>query len=103
MILMTRIITMVWSTHLEPDILEFEVKWARESITTNKASGCDRILAELFQILKMMLWKCCTKYASKIVKLNSAHRTGKGKFSLQPQRKWKKVKLVSSVWLFATP
>ena len=39
-------------THLEPDILECEVKWALESITTNKASGGDRIPAELFQILK---------------------------------------------------
>ena len=39
-------------THLEPDILEWEVKWALESITTNKASGGDRIPAELFQILK---------------------------------------------------
>ena len=39
-------------THLEPDILECEVKWALESITTNKASGDDRIPAELFQILK---------------------------------------------------
>ena len=39
-------------THLEPDILECEVKWALESITTNKASGSDRILVELFQILK---------------------------------------------------
>jgi len=39
-------------THLEPDILEFEVKWALRSITTNKASGGDRIPVELFQILK---------------------------------------------------
>ena len=39
-------------THLEPDILECEVKWARESITTNKASGGDGIPVELFQILK---------------------------------------------------
>ena len=39
-------------THLEPDILECEVRWALESITTNKASGCDRIPIELFQILK---------------------------------------------------
>ena len=39
-------------THLEPDILEYEVKWALESITTNKASGGDGIPAELFQILK---------------------------------------------------
>ena len=39
-------------TNLEPDILECEVKWALESITTNKASGGDRISVELFQILK---------------------------------------------------
>ena len=39
-------------THLEPDILECEVKWASESITTNKASGGDGIPVELFQILK---------------------------------------------------
>ena len=39
-------------THLEPDILECEVRWALGSITTNKASGDDRIPAELFQILK---------------------------------------------------
>ena len=42
-------------THLEPDILECEVKWALESITRNKASGGDGIPVELFQILKMML------------------------------------------------
>ena len=39
-------------THLEPDILECEVKWALGSITTNKASGGDGIAVELFQILK---------------------------------------------------
>ena len=39
-------------THLEPDILECEVKWALESITMNKASECDGISVELFQILK---------------------------------------------------
>ena len=39
-------------THLEPDILECEVKWALESIITNKASAGDVIPAELFQILK---------------------------------------------------
>ena len=39
-------------TDLEPDILECEVKWALESISMNKASGGDRIPAELFQILK---------------------------------------------------
>ena len=39
-------------THLEPDILECEVKWALESITMNKASGSDAIPVELFQILR---------------------------------------------------
>ena len=39
-------------TYLEPDILEFEVKWALGSITMNKASGADGIAVELFQILK---------------------------------------------------
>ena len=39
-------------THLEPDILECEIKWALRSITMNKASGGDGIPAELFQILK---------------------------------------------------
>ena len=39
-------------THLEPDILECQVRWALESITTKKASGCDGIPVELFQILK---------------------------------------------------
>ena len=39
-------------THLESDILECEVKWALESITTNKASGGDEIPVELFQVLK---------------------------------------------------
>ena len=47
-------------THLEPDILECEVKWAS---------------------------KCCTQYASKFGKLSSGHRTGKGQFSFQSQRK----------------
>ena len=74
-------------THLEPDILESEINWAVGSITTNKASGDDRIPAELFQILKMTLLKCCTQYASKFGKLNSGHRTGKGQFSFQSQIK----------------
>ena len=42
----------ITNTHLEPDILECEVKWALESITMNKASGGDGIPMELFQILK---------------------------------------------------
>ena len=46
-------------THLEPDILECEVKWALESITTNKASGGDGIPVELFQILLKVLHSIC--------------------------------------------
>ena len=49
---MTQINTMCVITHLESDILEFEVKWALGSITTNKPSGGDGIPVELFQILK---------------------------------------------------
>ena len=74
-------------TNLEPDILECEVKWALESITTNKASGGDGIPVELFQTLKDDAVKCCTQYASKFGKLSSGHRAGKGLFSFQFQRK----------------
>ena len=73
-------------THPEPDVLECEVKWALGSITTNKASGGDGILVELFQILKDDAVNC-TQYASKFGKLSSGHRTGKGQFSFQFQRK----------------
>ena len=48
-------------THLEPDILECEVKWALRSITMNKTSGGDGIPVELFQILKDDAVKCCTQ------------------------------------------
>ena len=74
-------------THLEPDTLECEFKCALGSITTNKASGGDGIPVELFQIQKVMLCKCCTQYASTFGKLRSGHRTGKGQFSFQFQRK----------------
>ena len=52
---------------------------------TNKASGGDGILAELFQILKMMLLKCCIQYASKHGKLSSGHRTWKINFHPNPK------------------
>ena len=76
------------TTHLGPDILECEVKWALESITTNKASGGDGIPVELFQILKDDALKVLHSiFASKYGKLSSGHRTGKGQFSFQSQRK----------------
>ena len=64
-------------THLEPDIVECEVKWALGRITMNKASGGDGIPAELLQILKDDAMKCCTQYASRFGKFSSGHRTGK--------------------------
>ena len=77
-------------TDLEPDILEWEVKWALGSITMNKASGGDGIPVELFQILKddavKVLHSICQQIW-KIQKLSSGHRTGKGQFSFQSQRK----------------
>ena len=73
--------------HLEPDILECEVKWALGSITTNKASAGDGIPAELFQILKDDAVKVLHSIYQQIWKTQQWHRTGKGPFSFQSQRK----------------
>ena len=72
-------------THLEL-ILECEVKWALGSVTTNKASGGDGIPVELFKILNDDAVQVL-QYGSNFGKLNSGHRTGKGQFSFQSQRK----------------
>ena len=74
-------------THPEPDMLECEVKWVLGSITTNKASGGDGIPSELSKILKDDALKFCTRYGSKFGKHSSGHRTGKGQFSSQFQRR----------------
>ena len=74
-------------TQLEPDILECEVKRALESITMNKASGGDGIPVELFLILKDDAVKVLHSICQQIWKLISGHRTGKGQFSFQSQRK----------------
>ena len=74
-------------THIKPNILECEVMWALESITTNKASGGDGIPVELFQILKDDAVKVLHSICYKIGKLSSDHRTGKGQFSFQSQGK----------------
>ena len=71
-------------THLEPDTLECEVKWTFGSITKNIAERGDGITAELFQILKDDAVKVLH---SKLGKLQSGHRSGKGQFSFQSQRK----------------
>ena len=74
-------------TNLEPDILECEVKWALESITTNKASGGDGIPVELFQILEDDAVKVLHSICQQFGKLSSGHRTGKDQFSFQSFRK----------------
>ena len=68
-------------THLEPDILECEVKQALGSITMNKARGGDEIPVELFQILKDDAVKVLHSICNQIWKLSSDHRIGKGQFS----------------------
>ena len=74
-------------THLEPDILECEVKWALESITTNKASGSDGIPVELFQILKDDAVKVLHSICQQIWKTQQWSQDWKGHFSFQFQRK----------------
>ena len=94
-------------THLEPDILECEVKWALGSITTKKASGGDGIPVEILQLLKNDAVKVLHSMCQQIWKTQqwpqdwkrsvfipipekgnaSGHRTGKGQFSFQSQRK----------------
>ena len=67
--------------------MECEVKWALESITTNKASGGDGIPVELFQILKDDAVKVLHSICQQFGKLSSGHRIGKAQFSVQSQRK----------------
>ena len=74
-------------TGLEPDILESKVKWALGSITMNKPSGGDGIPVELFQILKDDAVKVLHSVCQQIGKHTSGHRTGKGQFSFQSQKK----------------
>ena len=76
-------------THLEPDALECEVKWALGSITANKASGGDGIPVELFQILKDDAVKVLHSICQKIWKTQQWPQDWekKGQFSFQSQRK----------------
>ena len=73
-------------THLEPDILEREVKWALGSITMNKASASDGIPIELFRILKDDVVKVLHSVCQQMWKTHSGHRTGKVQFSFQSLR-----------------
>ena len=74
-------------TNLEPDILEGEVKWASESISTNKASGGDGIPAELFQILKDDGVKVLHSICQQIWKTQQWLQDWKRSVSFQSQRK----------------
>ena len=89
-------------THLEPDILEYEVKWALGSITRNKARRGEGISVELFQILKDDTVKVLHSNCSKFGKLSSGHRTGNGQFSFQSQRRAmpKNVQTIAQLTLF---
>ena len=73
-------------THLEPDILECEVKWALESITQNKSSGGDGIPVELFQILEDDAVKVLPSICQQIWKTQQWPQDWKGQFSFQSQR-----------------
>ena len=73
-------------THLEPDILECEVKWSLGSITVNKASGGDGIPVELFQILKDDAVKVLHSICQQIWKTQQWPQDWKGQFSFQSQR-----------------
>ena len=75
------------TTHLEPDILECKVKWALGNIPMNKVNRGDGIPVELFQILKDDAVKVLHSICQQFGKLSSGHRTGKGQFSFQSQRK----------------
>ena len=68
-------------THLEPDILEHEVKWALGSITTNKTTGGDGIVFELFQILKDDAVKVLHSICQQIWKTQQWPQDWKGQFS----------------------
>ena len=71
--------------HLEPDVLEYDFKWALGSITTNKASGGDGIPVELFQILKDDAVKVLNSMLANLE--NSAVATGLEKVSFQSNSK----------------
>ena len=74
-------------THFEPDILECEVKWALESINTNKASGGDGISVELFQILKDDAVKVLHSICQQIWKTQQWPQDWKDQFPFQSQTK----------------
>ena len=100
---MTQITTMVWSLTQSQTSWSVKCKWALGSITTNKASGDDRIPAELSKILKNDAVKVLHSICQQIWKTQDWHKTRKGQFSFQSQRRIvrKIVKLPYSCMHFA--
>ena len=86
-IFITQKTMMVWS------LTKSQTSWNAKSSGPYEASLQTKLVEVMefqlsyFKSKKMMLWKCCTQYASKFGKLSSGHRTGKGQFSFQSQRK----------------
>ena len=74
-------------THLEPDILQCDVKGLYEVLLQTKLVEVMEFQLSSFKTYKMMLWKYCTQYASKFGKPSSGHRTAEGQFSFLSQRK----------------
>ena len=90
-------------THLEPDILEYRVKWALGSITMNKAGGGDRIRVELFQIIKEDAMKVLHSICQQIWKLSNGHGTGKAHFLFHSQRKAMPKRVQTTAQLHSSP
>ena len=74
-------------SHLEPDILEWDVKWTLRSTAVNKVSEYNEIPAELFESLKEDAIKVLHHYANKSGRPSSGHKTGKGQSSSQFPRR----------------
>ena len=89
-------------THLEPDILECEVKWALGSTTMNKASGSDQIPAELFQILKNDAVKVLHSKCQQILKTQQWSQDWKRPVFIQTQRRAlpKYIQTTTQLYLF---
>ena len=88
-------------THLEPDILECEIKWVFGSITTNKTNEGDGTLAELFQVLEDDAVKLLHSICQQILKTQQWPQNERGQFSLQSQRKGMLKNVQSTVLLYS--
>ena len=89
-------------THLQPDILECEVKWALENITMNKASGGVGIPVELFQILKADAVKVLHSIFQQLWKTQQWPQYWKGPFSFQSQRKARPKNVQTTAQLYSS-